>query len=77
MMGARAVIETAIVDKVGDNGSFKDNLQALQDAGHLSKTNRKYLEVALDAGSASAHRAHSPTDKQMNTVMDIAENLIN
>jgi hypothetical protein len=34
------------------------------------------LEVALDAGSASMHRAHRPTVKQMNTVMDIVENFL-
>ena len=77
MMGARAVIEAAIIAKVEDHGTFKDNLQALEDAGHLSKTNREHLEVALDAGSASAHRAHRPNNDQMNTVMDIVENLLN
>jgi hypothetical protein len=76
MMGARTAIETAIVSKVSDHGTFAGNLQALEDAGHLSKTNRKYLEVALDAGNASAHRAHCPTAGQMDTVMDIAENLL-
>lgn len=42
----------------------------------MSKANRKFLEVALDAGNAAAHRAHVPTTEQMNTVMDIVENLL-
>lgn len=72
-MGARSVIETAMVSKVGDQGTFADNLQALQDNGHLSKTNRQFLEAALEAGNAAAHRAHRPTAKRLNTVMDIVE----
>jgi Domain of unknown function (DUF4145) len=76
MMGARSVIETAMVSKVGDQGTFVDNLQALQDNGHVSKTNRQFLEAALEAGNAAAHRAHRPTAKQLNIVMDIVESLL-
>jgi hypothetical protein len=76
MMGARTAIETAMISKVGDCGTFADNLQALEENGFLSKTNRKYLEAALDAGNAAAHRAHHPTLKQLDTVMDIVENLL-
>jgi len=47
MMGARAVIETAIIQKVGDHGTFKDNLQAMEDGGHVSKANRKYLAARV------------------------------
>jgi hypothetical protein len=76
MMGARAAIETAMIAKVGDNNSFQANLQALENAGYVSKANRKFLEVALDAGNAAMHRAHVPTAEQMDTVMDIVENLL-
>jgi hypothetical protein len=76
MLGARTVIETAMISKVGDQGTFAQNLQALEKAGYVSKTNLKYLEVALDAGSATAHRAHRPTTEQLDTVMDIVENLL-
>lgn len=76
MMGARTVIETAMISKVGDHGTFAANLQALEDGGYVSKTNRQYLETALDAGSAAAHRAHLPNVDHLNTVMDIVENLL-
>ena len=58
MMGARAVLNTSITKTVGDYGNFPANLKAVQEAGHLSKKNCDYLEVAFDAGSASAHRSH-------------------
>ena len=76
MMGARAVIEYAMQEKVGDNGTFAENLQKMEEAGFVSRTNRKYLDVALDAGSAVIHRGHLPTDTQLETVMDIVENLL-
>src|SRR5208283_4709294 len=69
MMGARAIIEAAMVSKVGDQGTFPANLHAMEKGGFLSKTNREYLEAALDAGSASIHRAHRPDKPQLNTVM--------
>ena len=76
MMGSRALIETSMIKKVGDNGSFPANLKAMEDGGYLSSKNRQYLAVALDAGSAAAHRAHRPDVQDMNIVMDIAENLL-
>jgi hypothetical protein len=76
MMGARAIIESAMVTKVGDKGNFKNNLKAMEDAGFLSRTNTTFLDAALDAGSASIHRGHRPDAQQLNTVMDIVENLL-
>jgi hypothetical protein len=76
MMGSRALIETSMVKKVGDHGNFDSNLQAMVYGGYLSNSNRQYLAVALDAGSASAHRAHRPCVTEMKTVMDIVENLL-
>jgi hypothetical protein len=32
--------------------------------------------VAFDAGSASAHRSHVPDQDQINTVIDIVENML-
>jgi hypothetical protein len=76
MMGARAVLDTAIIDTVTDHGNFGKNLQAMKDKGYLSEKNCEYLEVAFDAGSASVHRSHNPDQDQVNTVMDIVENML-
>jgi hypothetical protein len=35
-----------------------------------------HLSVAFDAGSASVHRSHTPDQDQINTVMDIVENML-
>lgn len=76
MMGARAILDTAIIDTVGDHGSFGKNLEAMKNKGYLSVKNCEYLDVAFDAGSASAHRSHNPDQDQINTVMDIVENML-
>jgi hypothetical protein len=33
MMGARAILDTAIIDTVKDHGTFTKNLQAMKDKG--------------------------------------------
>ena len=76
VMGARTLVDMAIIDKVGDVGTFDHKLKALEDAGFVSKRNREVLGAALDVGSASAHRGHKYEALQVNQVMDIVENLL-
>lgn len=76
VMGARALVDIVMEDKVGDLGSFARKLEELEAQGVISRLNRQYLAAALDAGSAAAHRGHSPTVVAVEQVMDIVENLI-
>ena len=75
-MGARALIDIVILEKVGDTGSFKEKLEALKKAGLIGTKNRDFLEAALDTGSAAMHRGHIPDEESVNHVMDIVENLL-
>jgi hypothetical protein len=76
LMGARALLDLVMVEKVGDVGSFQSKLKELEKAGYVSVRNREVLDAALDAGSAAAHRGHAATAEEIHTVMDIVENLI-
>jgi Domain of unknown function (DUF4145) len=76
LMGARALLDMIMVDKVGDVGSFAQKLKALEAQGFISRKNRETLEVALDAGSAAAHRGYSAKLDDVQAVMDIVENLL-
>jgi hypothetical protein len=76
MMGARAVLDRVIVDTVGDVGTFTEKLKKLEEERHISAKGQEILKVALDAGSAAAHRGHAPTVKNVHSVMDIVENLV-
>lgn len=76
LMGARAVLDMVIVQKVGDVGGFSAKLKALEAAGFIGTKNREVLDATIDAGSAAAHRGYQPAADDMNAVMDILENLL-
>jgi hypothetical protein len=76
MMGARSLIDVALVSTVGDQGSFGKTLAEGECKGFISSKNRTVLDAAFDAGSAAAHRGHRATLEQVEQVMDIAENLL-
>ena len=76
LMGARTIIERTMVLTAGDVGTFGANLKQFEDLGFLSKHNRKFLEIALEAGHAASHRGHKATPEVVGTVMDIVENMI-
>ena len=76
MMGARALVDMVMVEKIGDVGSFKAKLMKLESEGFVSSKNRYVLEAALDAGSAAAHRGHAAKTPEVLAVMDIVENLL-
>ena len=75
-MGARTLVDMVLVDKVGDLGTFGQKLAGLEKAGFIARQGREYLEAALDAGNAAAHRGHKPSSAQLNHVMDIVENVL-
>jgi hypothetical protein len=72
-MGIRALLEHVMISKVGDKGTFKNNVQAFRDAGFLSPTQQSFLEAVLEAGHATMHRAYEPSKDDLVTLMDIAE----
>jgi len=76
VMGARALVDIVMSEKVGDVGTFTHKLEELESKGFISRLNRQHLAAALDAGSAVAHRGHSPSPQAVNQVIDIVENLV-
>ena len=75
-MGARALIDMVILEKVGDQGTFHSKLEALQSKGFIGAIQRGVLDAALDAGNAASHRGHKPQDDHLDTVIDIVESLL-
>jgi hypothetical protein len=62
--------------KIDPDLTFKEKLDQLQNEGHISASERRYLDILTDAGSAAAHRGWKPTAEQLNTVMSIVETFI-
>jgi len=75
-MGIRAIIESMMIDKVDDNGTFKANLDELQKQGYVSQRQKESLDVILDAGHATIHRGYCPTNKELMNILDICESII-
>lgn len=75
-MGARALLDAFITKHVGDRGSFAKGLDALVHEHLLSEREKNLVATAVDVGNASAHRGHVPSTYDLNTVIDIVENLI-
>lgn len=75
-MGLRAIIEAIMIDKVSDAGTFSENLKRFHSQGFISDVQHKALLAALELGHASIHRGHIPDSFQLETALDIMENLV-
>lgn len=75
MMGARAVVDI-VMNREGDQGDFGAGLDALEARGLIGTRQREVLKAALDVGHAAAHRGHRPSCEDVETVIDIVENLL-
>ena len=75
--GARTIFDRASeLLKIDPALTFKEKLDQLQNKGHISASERGYLDILTDAGSAAAHRGWKPTPEQLNTVMSTVEMFI-
>jgi hypothetical protein len=72
-MGVRALLEQVMIAKVGDLRTFDDKLDAFQKAGYISFLQRDAMRATLDMGDAAMHRAYKPTEREINTALDIVE----
>ena len=75
-MGIRALIESVMIDKIEDQGSFYKNLTAFESEGFVSKSQRSVLEPVLEAGHATIHRSFNPSREDIVTCLDVAEGII-
>lgn len=75
-MGIRALIESIMIEKIDDQGSFAENINAFMAAGHISKDQEGILKAALEVGHAVIHRSYSPSKDDLETCMDIVEGIV-
>lgn len=76
VMGARALVDIFMNDKVGDIGGFKQKSAELVKQGLLSKVHKDILDAALETGHAVTHRGFHPKKQTVDQVIDIVENLL-
>lgn len=75
-MGVRSLLEKVMVAKVGDNQTFKKNLDRFQDDGHVTPRQRERMEAILEVGHAAIHRDFKPSTFDLSTLMDITEHIL-
>jgi hypothetical protein len=75
-MGVRAVLESVMIDKLSDQGTFKENLKLFFENGYISKIQMEILEGALELGHASIHRGYIPDSDQIIFALDLMETIV-
>ena len=75
-MGVRSLLEQIMIDKVGQQRTFKLLVNAFAEKGFISPLQKRRIEKILEAGHASVHRSFKPHVQDLMTLMDIAESLV-
>ena len=76
-MGIRSLIEHIVIDKVGDQGTFKKNLDKFREEGFISESERTLVDTTLEVGHASTHRDYKPRMDVLISCLNISEALVN
>ena len=76
-MDIRALVERLMIDQVGDQGTFENNVKAFFSAGHVA-TNQQgmFRDTLIEAGHAAMHRDFEPSADTVNTLLDIVEGIM-
>jgi hypothetical protein len=75
-MGIRALLESLMIKKVGDKGTFATNLDAFVSAGHVSRGQKEMFESTLELGHAAMHRGFVPTAAVPVACLDATEHVV-
>jgi hypothetical protein len=75
-MGARTALERVMLTKITDRSTFSANVDEFIRQGFMAANLKEPLVNALDAGSASAHRAYTPSREEIANIFDIVEGII-
>ena len=75
-IGLRTLLETIMVEKVGDCGSFFQKVKRFTEEGYVTPKMAEALIHVLDAGNASAHRAYFPSKDDLVTCVELVKHLI-
>ena len=75
LMGVRAFFEQLMIAKVGDQGTFKCNLNKFLKDGFIAKIQLTAIEHILESGHAAIHRGYMPVEEDLNTALNIMEGI--
>ena len=75
-VGVRMLIDLVMTDKGYASGPFIQRLEQFTKAGFISLQHKSVLDIVLDTGSATVHRAHFPTNEDLRTCADVVKHLL-
>jgi hypothetical protein len=76
-IGLRTAFDRAsLLLNIDSSLAFITKTQKLVDSGFMSSDEKKSLDIVIDAGSAAAHRAWTPSLDEINIMMDLLEAFI-
>lgn len=75
-MGVRSLLEKIMISKTGDLGNFVQNIAEFEKLGYVSRIQRERLEAILEAGHAAIHRTYKPLNKDVITLVDLTEHIV-
>jgi hypothetical protein len=76
LMGARAILDVELTDKLGDVGGFEQKLTTAVEKAWITPKHLAVLTATVDAGNAAAHRSYNPEKEQLDLVLDVVEHVI-
>jgi Domain of unknown function (DUF4145) len=76
VLGVRSLLEHVMIDNIGDNGRFDENLRIFHEQGFISRIQKEALGPLIEAGHATTHRGYKPTASDVQLVMDILETIL-
>lgn len=77
MMGLRALLDSVMIEHVGDEGGFEEKLCRFEKNGYVTYQHANVLRKVLDAGHASMHRTYFPNVDDLGTCVDVVTHLLN
>lgn len=76
-MGIRAVVDVVSKEVLkGDLGTFRQKLDGLRDAGHLTNVQHDALDAVVNAGNAAAHRGFTPSAEALASMLAAVSHLL-
>jgi len=76
-LGVRAFLEQIMVTEVGDRGSLGENINAFLEAGYVApRQHEQFRDKLIEVGNAAMHRGYRPGRDELDTLLDITENLV-
>lgn len=75
-IGLRTLLETIMVEKIGDIGTFSEKVKRFTKEGYVTPQMSEALSHVLDAGNASAHRAYIPSREDLMTCVELVKHLM-